>query len=181
MKGRVCAVKSSSMSVLRKTCWSESNARPASSDLIRSGRSCIITLSLRWRSALCHWGTRWSMCTCEKKVESACIYERRAGAHMHGLGLDKHRHAKRVAKRERTRCRDEKYAGRAGPPDCEEVEGGFSSDEATDACAEALPRECEREESVGDWDMVGGEEHLHNPGSCPPPCTSHRLARCTVS
>ena len=30
----------SSMSVLRKTCWRLSKARPASSDLMRSGRSC---------------------------------------------------------------------------------------------------------------------------------------------
>ena len=101
---------------------------------------------------------------------------------MHGLCLDKQKQAKRAAKRERARCRDDKYAGRAGPPDCEEVGAGLSPDEAADACAETetLTRECEKEESVGDWDMVAGGD-LHSPGSCPPPCTSHRLARCTVS
>jgi hypothetical protein len=66
-KARGCAANMASMSALRKTCWRLSKARPATSDLMRSGRSCIMTLSLRWRSALCHWETRCSMCTCEKK------------------------------------------------------------------------------------------------------------------
>ncbi len=102
---------------------------------------------------------------------------------MHGLCLDKqamhekYKHAKRGVKKDRTRSRDEKYAGRAGPPDCVEVEWGAETEVVDVAEAEVH----EREDSVADWDIVGGDEHLHNPGSCHPPCTSHRLARCTVS
>ena len=97
---------------------------------------------------------------------------------------EKLKNAKRALQKEWTRCRDEKYAGRAGPPDCAEVEAGTHA-ESVEKEADVVEREvetgAERDESVGGWDIVGGEEHLHSPGSCPPPCTSHRLARCTVS
>jgi len=95
---------------------------------------------------------------------------------------EKHKHAKRVTKSDRTRCRDEKYAGQAGPPDCAEVEAEtWEETEVAGENASALAGACEREESVGGWDIVGGEEHLHSPDSSHPPCTSRTLARCTVS
>ena len=105
---------------------------------------------------------------------------------MHRLCLDKqamherHRHAKRAVKKDRTQSRDDKYAGRAGPPDCAEVDcaGETEAGEAVDV-AEAEVNE--REDSVAGWDIVGGDEHLHSPGSFPPPCTSRTRARCTVS
>ena len=90
--------------------------------------------------------------------------------------LEKHKNAKKVLQRERARCRDEKYAGRAGPPDCAEVE-----EEAEIGTEKEAEVKVEVEGSVGDWDMVGGDEHVRSPRSCHPPCTSHRLARCTVS
>ena len=90
--------------------------------------------------------------------------------------LEKHKNAKKVLQRERARCRDEKYAGRAGPPDCAEVEA--EAEIGTEKEAEV---KVDVEGSVGDWDMVGGDEHVRSPRSCHPPCTSHRLARCTVS
>ena len=94
----------------------------------------------------------------------------------------KYKHAKKVSQRERTRSRDEKYAGRAGPPDCAEVEAeAWEDTEVAGEHASALAGACEREESVGGWDIVGGDEHLHSPRSCHPPCTSHTRARCTVS
>ena len=93
---------------------------------------------------------------------------------------EKLKNAKRALQKERARCRDEKYAGRAGPPDCAEVEAGVETEIETEIETEEEVK-VEVEGSVGDWDMVAGEEHLHNPGSCHPPCTSHRLARCTVS
>ncbi len=51
-----------SMSVDRKHCWSASNARPDSSDWMRSGLSDIIVLSLSCLALLCHRGTRCSKC-----------------------------------------------------------------------------------------------------------------------
>lgn len=97
---------------------------------------------------------------------------------------DKHKHAKRAVKSERTRCRDEKHAGRAGPPDCADVESETETKTQDEVVRESVLEcgwGCEREESVGEWDIVAGDEHLHNPGSCHPPCTSHTRARCTVS
>jgi hypothetical protein len=99
--------------------------------------------------------------------------------------MEKQKHAKRVTKSARTRCRDEKYAGRAGPPDCVEVEAGTQAEcgaeKEEDIVGTEVEKGNEKDESVGGWDIVGGEEHLHSPDSCHPPCTSHRLARCTVS
>ena len=96
----------------------------------------------------------------------------------------KYKHAKKVSQRERTRSRDEKYAGRAGPPDCEEVEAEEETKTQEEVVSEHALKGgwgCEREESVGGWDIVAGDEHLHSPRSCHPPCTSHTRARCTVS
>ena len=87
---------------------------------------------------------------------------------------EKLKNAKRALQKERARCRDEKYAGRAGPPDCAEVEAEAEAEIEKEVNVEV-------EGSVGDWDMVGGDEHVRSPRSCHPPCTSHRLARCTVS
>ena len=103
---------------------------------------------------------------------------------------EKYKHEKKASQRERTRCRDEKYAGRAGPPDCVEVEAEAEVEAEVEAEAETEVRVehvselgwgCDREESVGGWDIVAGDEHLHSPRSCHPLCTSHTRARCTVS
>ena len=92
---------------------------------------------------------------------------------------EKLKNAKRALQQERARCRDEKYAGRAGPPDCEDgTEAGAEAEAEIETEKEV---NVEVEGSVGDWDMVGGDEHVRSPRSCHPPCTSHRLARCTVS
>ena len=113
-----------------------------------------------------------------KKTESACI-KSRLRVHMQAHELDKKamRERIRMMKQDRMRSRDEKYAGRAGPPDCAEVP---AAEEAAAATVELAP-ECERAESVGDWDVVGADEHLRSPLSCRPPCTSRTRARCTVS
>ena len=91
------------------------------------------------------------------------------------MTLEKLKNAKRALQQERARCRAEKYAGRAGPPDCED---GAEAEVETETEKEV---KVEVEGSVGDWDMVGGDEHVRSPRSCPPLCTYHRLARCTVS
>ena len=96
--------------------------------------------------------------------------------------LEKHKNAKKVLQKERARCRDEKHAGRAGPPDCEEAEAEVEAEAEAEVEIETEKEvKVEVEGSVGDWDMVGGDEHVRSPRSCHPPCTSHRLARCTVS
>jgi hypothetical protein len=99
--------------------------------------------------------------------------------------VEKHKNAKKVLQRERARCRDEKYAGQAGPPDCAEVEAETHvecvTQKETDVVETEMDRGSERDESVGGWDIVAGEEHLHSPDSSHPPCTSRTLARCTVS
>jgi hypothetical protein len=93
--------------------------------------------------------------------------------------VEKHKNAKKVLQRERARCRDEKYAGQAGPPDCAEVEAEAEAEGVE--TVQAVEVKVEKEESVGGWDMVGGDDHLHSPRSCHLPCTSHTRARCTVS
>ena len=127
------------------------------------------------------------MWTWTEKIEakSAVVGPRLKDTHM---VLEKHKNAKKVLQKERARCRDEKHAGRAGPPDCAEAEAEVEIETEKGAEAEAeVEIETEKEVkgevegSVGDWDMVGGDEHVRSPRSCHPPCTSHRLARCTVS
>ena len=94
---------------------------------------------------------------------------------------ERHRHAESVLKRGRTRRRDEKYAGRAGPPDCAcDSVAGLAGLAAGGGAEATVPRESE-EESAGGWDMVSWEEHVHSPGPCPPPCISRTPARCSVS
>eukprot|EP00961_Rhodomonas_salina_P129418 1743208-Rhodomonas_salina.1 len=46
-----------SMSTGRKACCRLSNASPASSLWMRSGRSCMIVFSRTWRSLFCQRGT----------------------------------------------------------------------------------------------------------------------------
>ena len=95
---------------------------------------------------------------------------------------ERHRHAEIVLKRGRTRRRDDKYAGRAGPPDCAGEEAGRETEVGGGSVSVSeWAGECASEESVGDWDVVGADEHLHSPQSCRPPCISHTRARCTVS
>jgi len=88
----------------------------------------------------------------------------------------KHWDAERQVQRERMRRRDDKRAGRAGPPDAGEVPAAAWGEEAGQAEAEA-----DEAGSVGGWDMVDGEGDVRSPGSCHPPCISHTRARCSVS
>ena len=53
----------SSMSAGRKHCCKLSNARPESSDSMRSGLSCITVFNLLCLSDDCQRGTKWSKCT----------------------------------------------------------------------------------------------------------------------
>ena len=92
---------------------------------------------------------------------------------------EQHKHAQRVRDFGRMQRRDKKYAGEAGPPDCEEIKC-----EAETAPTVVLPQvktRQKREDSMAEWDIVGADEHLHSPRSCRPPCISHTRARCTVS
>ena len=88
----------------------------------------------------------------------------------------------RMLKQERARSRDEKQAGRAGPPDVvrEPVEAVLQSEPANERGWSVV---CKRgsDASTGDWDIVGRDEHLHSPGSSRPPCTARTQALCTVS
>ena len=113
-----------------------------------------------------------------KKTESACI-KSRLRVHMQAHELDKKamQERMRMLKQHRMRSRDEKYAGRAGPPDYAEVEAEAEGAEPIEAAEVKI----EVAESVGGWDMVDGEEDVHSPRSCHPPCTSRTRARCTVS
>jgi hypothetical protein len=107
---------------------------------------------------------------------------------MHMAGWDKkvqheqHRHAKSALQRERARRRDEKYAGRAGPPDVQAPAEAVLAPEPDESPAPAALGAAARSSAgIGDWQMVGRDEHSHSPGSCRPPCTSRTPARCTVS
>ncbi len=101
------------------------------------------------------------------------------GVHFEKQALQqKHWHAERQVQRERMRRRDDKRAGRAGPPDVGGVGVGVVNAQAAQAEAEA-----DEAESVGGlhgWDMLDGED-VRSPGSCRPPCISRTPARCSVS
>jgi hypothetical protein len=147
------AANMASMSTLRKTCWSESNARPASSDLMRSGRSCIITLSLRWRSALCHCGTRCSMCTCKKNAQSAVVQRRNAG-HAHGwLGQEG---AARAAQ-----AREERAAEGAGAQTRREVRGARRAARRASAGGGGARAGARREPGAGRAWRCGAQQRRH--------------------
>lgn len=60
-----------SMCAVLKICWLESKASPLSSLSMRSGRSCMMVLSLTCRSELCQRGTRCSMWTHDAVCPSA--------------------------------------------------------------------------------------------------------------
>jgi hypothetical protein len=87
----------------------------------------------------------------------------------------------RMLKQHRMRSRDEKYAGRAGPPDVQEPAEAVLQTEAASETECSVVRARRSEASTDEWDVVGRDEHLHSPPSCRPPCTSHTRARCTVS
>ena len=89
----------------------------------------------------------------------------------------------RMLKQGRMQSRDEKYAGRAGPPDVEEPAAVVQAVVQTEARERGWSVVCKRgsDASAADWDMVGRDEHLHSPPSSRPPCTSRTPARCTVS
>ena len=91
----------------------------------------------------------------------------------------------RLLKQERARCRDEKQAGRAGPPDVVQepaaVVQAVLQPEAANERGWSVVNARRSDASTGDWDMVGRDEHLHSPGSSRPPCTARTQALCTVS
>ena len=115
-----------------------------------------------------------------KKTESACI---KAGLRVrmqtHDIDKKAMQERMRMLKQHRTRSRDEKYAGRAGPPDCEEIQ--CETDTAPAVVQPQVKTRQKREDSMAEWDIVGADEHLHSPRSSHPPCTCHTQARCTVS
>ena len=88
----------------------------------------------------------------------------------------------RLLKQGRMRSRDEKQAGRAGPPDVvqEPAEAVLQSEPANERGWSVVGAR-RSDASTGDWDMVGRDEHLHSPGSSRPPCTARTQALCTVS
>ena len=88
----------------------------------------------------------------------------------------------RMLKQHRMRSRDEKQAGRAGPPDVvqEPAEAVLQSEPANERGWSVVGAR-RSDASTGDWDMVGRDEHLHSPGSSRPPCTARTQALCTVS
>ena len=93
----------------------------------------------------------------DKKTESA--YRARASSDAHMACIEKEavqaqRHRdKRVLQRDRARRRDEKRAGRAGPPDCSEVPGPREEHTLVIACEEPPEREAGE-----DWDVVGQDD-----------------------
>ena len=102
--------------------------------------------------------------------------------HMQPHDMDKRamQERMRMLKQGRTQSRDEKYAGRAGPPDVQEPAEAVVQ---TDARERGWSVVCKRgsDASAAEWDMVGRDEHLHSPRSSRPPCTSRTRALCTVS
>ncbi len=100
---------------------------------------------------------------------------------MHEMDGKAMREARRVLRQDRMRCRDEKYAGCAGPPDVQEPAEVVQAVVQTDARERGWSVVCKRGSDASDWDMVGRDEHLHSPPSCRPPCTSRTRALCTVS
>ena len=91
------------------------------------------------------------------------------------------REARRVLRQDRMRCRDEKYAGRAGPPDVLEAAEALEAVLQSEAARERGWSVVAARGSDSSWDMVGRDEHLHSPRSCRPPCTARTRALCTVS
>ena len=87
----------------------------------------------------------------------------------------------RLLKQERARCRDEKQAGRAGPPDVQEPAEAVLQPEAASEAGWSVVCKRGSDASHAEWDMVGRDEHLHSPQSCRPPCTARTRALCTVS
>ena len=87
----------------------------------------------------------------------------------------------RMLKQGRTQSRDEKYAGRAGPPDVQEPAEAVLASEAAGETGWRVVGKRGSDASTGGWDMVGRDEHLHSPPSSRPPYTSHTRALCTVS
>jgi hypothetical protein len=84
--------------------------------------------------------------------------------------------AKQAVKQERTYRRDEKWAGRAGPPDAPDCEREPDC-EHEPACARSLDCvDVPAGESAADWDVVGPDD-LKDAGEGARPC----IARCTVS
>ena len=77
--------------------------------------------------------------------------------------------------RDRGRRRDEKRAGRAGPPDCAEVPEAIYAETSTCACVEARACAPERE-AAEDWDVVG-QDDIASAEACQRPS----ITRCTVS
>jgi hypothetical protein len=79
--------------------------------------------------------------------------------------------AKCALQRNRAMRRDEKRAGRAGPPDCAEVPGPAEVLTLVIACEEPPERE-----ATEDWDVVGKDD-IASAEACQRP----GISRCTVS
>lgn len=79
--------------------------------------------------------------------------------------------------RDRGRRRDEKRAGRAGPPDCAEVPEAIYAETSACACLDVEARAGAPErETGGDWDVIG-QDDIASVDACQRPC----ITRCTVS
>jgi hypothetical protein len=86
---------------------------------------------------------------------------------------------KQALKQERTYRRDEKWAGRAGPPDCAHVPDCARELDCVHVPACARELDCVHVpvgESAAEWDVVGPDD-LKDAGDGARPC----IARCTVS
>ena len=95
-----------------------------------------------------------------------CV-DKRAAAMRRELG-------KQALKRGRAHLRDEKWAGRAGPPDVADTDAV----ECVRVPEVAEARACAAEDGAGDWDVVGPDD-LTDAGDGARPCI--QVAGCTVS
>lgn len=101
-----------------------------------------------------------------------CV-DKRAGALRREL-------AKQALKQERTYRRDEKWAGRAGPPDVADCVGvpDAADCEGVPELVEARACVCVTEDGAGDWDVVGADD-VKDAGDGARPCI--QVTGCTVS
>ena len=75
---------------------------------------------------------------------------------------EQHKHSQRVRDFGRIQRRDEKRAGRAGPPDCEEIKCKTETGPAELMQTHVETRK-QRGDNMTDWDIVGEDERLHSP------------------
>ena len=87
---------------------------------------------------------------------------------------------KQALKQGRSYRRDEKWAGRAGPPDVADCAGvpDAVECEGVPELVETRVCVCAAEDSAGDWDVVGPDD-VNDAGDGARPCI--QVAGCTVS